>query len=137
MKANSVIRQAMETHLQTLDPDFATAWENKDFKPTDAPFQVPTFLFAEPDDRGFRDSPFTQRGILTVTLAFPLNEGPGKAEAKAEEVRNYYDRGLSLLTSEGFSVVVDRTPEITGGEVQENRYIIRVRIRFYAHIDKA
>lgn len=134
---NSRIRQLMETHLKGLAPDFPTAWDNVNFKPPDGPFQVVNFLFAEPDDRGFRDSPYTQRGIMTVTLAYPTNQGSGIVEAKANDVRNRFVRGTSLpIIDDGqFKVIIDRTPEITGGAVEEERYIIRVRVRFFAHVD--
>jgi|SRR6476661_7065627 len=131
---NDKIKQAIEVHLTALDQTFQTAWENVDFKPTNAPFQAPTFLFAEPDDQGFRDSPYIQRGIFTNTLAYPTNEGGESAQNKADEVANHFKRGTSLLTTAGFSVIFDRTPEITGGAIEGDRFIIRVRCRFFAHI---
>lgn len=135
-EATLVISSAIETYLKTLDEDFETAYENVNFKPSDNPFQVPTFLFAEPDDLGYRDSPYILRGIFTNTLAYPTNEGAGNAQTKAEQVKAYFYRGLSLPTP-NFNIIFDRTPEITGGAVEEDRYIIRVRCRFFAHIDAA
>lgn len=134
---NNTIGATFETHLKALAPAFPTAYENTNFKPPEGPFQVPTFLFAEPDDIGFKDSPFIQRGIMTVTLAYPTNQGSKQANAKALDIRNHFPRGLSLPLTGGGNVIVDRTPEITGGSIEGDRFIIRVRIRFYAVLEQA
>jgi hypothetical protein len=129
------IIQANETHLKALAPDFATAWENVNFKPPAlAPFQAPTHLFAEPDNRGSKDSPYLQRGIFTVTLAYPTNQGGGAAQAKANDISEHFKRGTTINAGD-FNVIIERTPEITGGVIEGDRYIKRVRIRFFAHID--
>lgn len=132
--SNTKIKQAIETYLKTLAPAFPTAYENVNFKPPVGPFQVPTFLFAEPDNRGSKDSPYLQRGYCTITLAYPTNQGGGAAQAKAEDLRNYFKAGTTMPAT-NFNVIVERTPEITGGIIEESRYIVRVRIRFYAYID--
>lgn len=130
---NRAIRAALEARLKALDIAFPTAWPNTNIAPSGA-FQSPDILFAEPDDRGFRDSPIVQRGIFVITLLYPTNTGPGAAETKAEAIRNHFYRGLSLATTENFSVVIDRTPELTGGGIEDDYFVIRVRCRFYAYI---
>lgn len=133
--SNKAIRAACEAHLKALEPAFPTAWNNVNFQPPVGPYQIPDFLFAEPDDRGFRDNPYMQRGIFSIRLFYPTNQGAGPAETKAEQLRDHFYRGLSLMTSEGFSVIFDRTPENSGGEiVEEGRFFIIVRCRFYAYI---
>ncbi len=132
--SNKAIRAACEARLKALDPAFPTAWNNVNFVPPAGAFQVPDNYFAEPDDRGFRNSPYIQRGIFTIRLFYPTNQGPGPADTKAEQLRDHFYRGLSLLTTEGFNVIFDRTPEITGGEVVEGRFFMSVRCRFFAHI---
>ncbi len=133
--SNSRIKQLCETHLKALSPDFPTAWENVNFKPPSGPFQVPTFLFAQPDDKGSKDSPILQRGILTVTLAYPTNQGGGAAQAKADDIKNHFAKGTTLV-GETFNVIIENEPEVTGGAVEGDRFIIRVRIRFFAWIDR-
>jgi hypothetical protein len=132
--SNALIRQANETHLKALEPNFPTAWENVNFSPTDAPFQTVSHLFAEPDDRGYRDSPFIQRGYMQIGLFYPTDQGPAMAQIKAEEIREHFPRGLSLDTGQ-FPVIVEKTPEIRGGAIEEGRYVIRVLVRFFANID--
>lgn len=128
------IRQALEVRLNAMQPPLPTAWQNKDFSPPVGPFQAPFFLFAEPDDRGYKDSPYIQRGTMTVTLLYPLNEGPGNAQTRAELIRNWFSRGLTV-TAGGLNVIIDRTPEVSGGVAEEGRFVIRVRIRFWALIE--
>jgi hypothetical protein len=133
---NDLIKQAGETHLKALAPAFPTAWENVNFKPPVGPFQVPTWLFADPDDRGGADAPYLQRGIFTITLAYPTNQGGGAAEAKAKEIRQHFKKATTIVTTGGFNVIVEKEPEITGGRIEGDRYIVRVLIRFYAWISR-
>jgi len=132
---NNQIIIALERRLKALAPTFPTAWDNKDFAVPTGPFQAPQHLFAEPDDRGMKDSPYLQRGILTVVLAYPTNQGSGPANLKAKEIKDWFKRATTMVADAGFSVIVERTPEITGGSVEDGRYIVRVRIRWYAYID--
>lgn len=134
--SNAKIRQACETHLHALQPPLPTAWQNTNFNPPSGPFQAPFILFAQPEDRGYADSPFEQRGIFIVTLLYPTNQGPQPAQDRAELVRKHFERG-TVLDAGGFNVIFDRTPEITGGDVEEGRFVVRVRCRFFAHIDIA
>jgi hypothetical protein len=131
------IRQACESHLKALAPEFPTAWPNVNFNPPDGPFQAPFILYAEPDDRGFRDSAAIQRGIFIITLLYPTNQGPFAAQSKAEDVADHFKRGTSVaIAGEGsHSVIFDRTPEITSGDVEENRFVVRVKCRFYSQLE--
>lgn len=133
--SNNRIKQLCETRLKTLAPDFPTAWENVNFKPPVGPFQVPTFLFADPDLKGSADAPYIQRGYMIVTLAYPTNQGGGAAQVKAESIRDYFYAGTTIV-GETFNVVVETVPDISNGAVEGDRFIIRVRIRFFAHIDR-
>lgn len=129
------IGAALETSLTNMPQVPPLAWENLNYKPVDGVAYLSTFLLlAEPDDAGFKDSPFIQRGYLQINLHYPTNIGPGAARLKAKDLRRYFARGTSL-EHDGVTTVIDRTPEITGGAVEDGRYVMRVRVRFYAHID--
>jgi len=134
--SNKEIKEAIEDFLELLEPGFPTAYENVNFKPTEAAFQAPSFLFAEPDNRGYANDPYLQRGIFTNTLAYPINEGGGAAQAKAETVKQHFRRGTTIL-ADGLKIIIETTPEIAGGNVEDDRYIIRVRCRFFAYVDTA
>jgi hypothetical protein len=75
----------------------------------------------------------TEQGFLQIDLAYPLNKGPGEATARAELIRSTFPRGASF-TASGVTVTIERTPEIMPGRVEPDRFVVPVRIRFYAHI---
>lgn len=132
--SNADIRRALENRVKTLEPLLPTAWENVNFSPPDqAPYQQTNVMFAQPEDVGFRDSPYIQRGIFQITLHYPLNQGPGYAQARGELFRNHFYRGLTCPDNV-VAVVIDLTPEVTGGQVEENAYVVRVKVRFYCQL---
>lgn len=134
--SNLRIKQLMEKRLEALAPDFATAWENVNFKPPALdPFQVPTFLFSDPDLRGSADAPYLQRGIFIITLAYPTNQGGAAAYDKAEDIQKRFKAGTTL-DGDTFQVVVERPPEIIPAGIEGDRFIIRVNIRFFAWLSR-
>jgi hypothetical protein len=70
---------------------------------------------------------------MQIDLYYPLNAGPGAASARAELIRTTFSRGASF-TASGVKVHVTKTPEIAPGRVEEDRYVVPVRIPFHAHI---
>jgi hypothetical protein len=131
--SNNKIRKALERALKAFDPDFPTAWENVNFEPEEWPYQSVAILFAEPENPTMGDDFYRQRGFMQVKLYYPLNVGPGTVEARAELLRTAFKRGLSL-EADGVITVIDRTPEIAPGANEADRYVVLVRIRFYANI---
>ena len=132
---NDKIRQALETYADTLAPKLPTAYENVNFSPPVGPYQAYFVLFAEPDDAGYKDSDYFQRGIFTIVLLYPTNQGPGNADARAKLFRQHFKRGTTIALPK-YSVVVERTPEITGGNIEDNRFVVRVRVRWYAQVER-
>jgi hypothetical protein len=135
-----LIRSALEVALAAMSPALATLWENGSYVTAagtagspvpGTPYQRVFLLPAEPDNpemgRFTRD-----QGILQVSLAYPLNAGPAAATARAELIRDTFYRGRTF-TSGGLSTVIERTPEIAPGRVEEDRWVIPVKIRFYAN----
>jgi hypothetical protein len=132
--SNIEIRKALETQLIALDNSIATAWENVDFSPANnEPFQIVHFLYTQPGDVGFKNGPYLQQGYMQVSLQYPTNQGSGAAQAKAEMLRAGFFRGLSL-SANGITTVIAQTPEILAAIVENDRYSVKVRIRFYAYI---
>lgn len=134
--SNKVIRQLLEDRLEAVAPNFPTAYENINFNPPAGPYQMAYVMFAEPEDTGYKDSPVTQRGIFQINLMFPTNQGAGPAETKAELVRRSFDRGTSFPNAAGIQLFIERTPEIPAGTIEESRYVVRVKCRFYAHVPR-
>ena len=128
------VRIALESALAAMSPSLGTAWENAPYSPTvGTPYQRVFLMAAEPanDEYGQRH---TEQGILQVSLAYPLGAGPSAATTRAELIRSTFYRGASF-TSGGVTVTISRTPEIAPGRVEEDRWVVPVRVRFHAHIE--
>lgn len=127
------VREALETQLDALLPALPTAWENLDFKPPSTlPYQEAFLLPAEPENAEFGPM-FTERGLLQVTLCYALGAGPKAAADRAQLVRAQFRRGLSLV-SNGTVVTIERTPEIGVAQIDDARYRVPVRVRWYANV---
>lgn len=130
--SNKAIRKALEKHLVELD-DFPTAFENQKFTPEEWPYQQVNILFAAPENPTMGDGFFRQRGFMSIRLLYPLNAGPGAIETRAELLRATFKRGLSLI-ADGVTTIIDRTPEIAPGAIEADRFVVTVRIQFFANI---
>lgn len=131
--SNSAITTALETALAAQAPTFPTAWENVDFKPTQAAYQVCTVLFSQPDNPTLGGGFFRQRGYMQVQLRYPLGEGKQPAVARAEALQAAFPRGASFASG-GITTRIVRSSEIGTGYTDENRFIVNVKIWFMADI---
>jgi hypothetical protein len=115
-----------------MSPALATAWENIAFTPpaSSVPYQRAFILFAEPDNSEFGAN-YTDQGIFQVSLCYPLQAGDATARTRAGLIRTTFARGLTF-TSGGTTVTIQRTPEIGQGQVEGDRWVIPVKIRFYS-----
>lgn len=129
-----LVRAALETALAAMSPALATAWENVPFTPPAAavPYQAAYLIPAAPDNAEFGSAHFEQ-GIFQVSLFYPLQAGSNAAAARAEMLRALFKRGASF-TSSGVTVTVDRTPEVSQGTVDGDRWFLPVKIRVSAYI---
>lgn len=127
-----LIRQALEVALAAMSPSLASAWENTPYTPVEGtPYQRVYVLFGDPDNPEM--GRFTQeRGILQVSLAYPLGDGPAAAMTRAELIRDTFYRGASF-TASGVTAVVEKTPEISPAQIEDDRYVVPVRVRFFAN----
>jgi hypothetical protein len=130
----SEIAKALEKKLQDGFSDLPIAWENVKFDTPDGPYQVANILYAEPENPAQGDTFFRQRGFLQVSLQYPIDTGKGAAMARAELLRDTFHRGLSL-TVDAVTTIIEKTPEIGAGRNIEARYVVIVRIRFFANIE--
>jgi len=127
-----LVRSALEVALAAMSPALATAYENAPFTPVvGTPYQRVFLLPAAPDNPEMGRKVMEQ-GILQVSLAYPLGAGPAAATARAELIRATFYRGASF-TASGVTTTVERTPEIAPGRVEDDRYVVPVRIRFFSH----
>jgi len=128
------IRAALETKLNGITPAISIAWENVPFTPVaGTPYAQIYLMPASPDNPTLGDGFYRERGILQISLMYPLQAGPLTAETKAEAIRTAFKRGTTM-TSGSVTVVVDRTPEIGQGRVDGDRWAVPVRVRYSAGI---
>lgn len=150
-----VIRRALETTLADISTGFDTAWENVKFTPTTGtPYQRVNLVLAPPTNPEM--GRFTQeRGFLQVALAYPLEGGPNAAQARAETIRATFRRGTSYTAATAdpgtmtldldfaaetyaawngsVTTIISGTPEIAPALFEGDRYVVPVRIPFFAN----
>jgi hypothetical protein len=126
------IRAALELALAAMSPSLPTAWQNQKFAPTvGSPYQRVALLFAEPDNPEIGTTT-RDHGYMQVSLAYPLDDGTGDADARAELIRQTFYRGKSLVAS-GIVTTIEKTPAIGIGHVESDRWVIPVQVRFFAN----
>ncbi len=126
------VRNALETALNAMSPALATAWENSPYTPVNGtPYQRVYLLAAEPDNPEMGGH-VTERGFMQITLCYPLDAGPNAAMTRAELIRTTFPRGAAF-TASGITTQVERTPEIAPALIEDDRYCVPVRVRFFAH----
>ena len=127
------IRNALQTALAGISPALSTAWENQAFTPTTGTaYQIVHVLLAEPDNQTV-GSEHQELGFMQIRLMYPPQVGPGDALTRAQLIRTTFYRGATF-SSGGINVIISRTPEIMPGTVEDGRYQVVVKVRFYANI---
>lgn len=127
------IRAALETTLNGMSPALNTAWENTAFAPVaGTPYQQAHLLFATPANNEY-GSRHQELGYMQVKLLYPLQIGTSTVAARAELIRSTFKRG-NTFASGGVTVMVTKTPEISVGGVEGDRYTLSVKIPFMAQL---
>jgi len=128
------VRTALEIALHTMTPALATAWENQDFAPTaGTPYQAAHLLPAAPDNSTMGDGHYRERGLMQVSLNYPVDAGSAPAMTRAELIRATFFRGASF-TSGGVTTRIPTTPEIGRAVVVDDRWVLPVSIRYFADV---
>lgn len=128
------IRAALEVALNAMSPPIATAYENSPFKPVaGTPYQQVNILLAPPDNETF-GTRHIERGFMQVKLMYPLQVGTAVVAARAEAIRTAFKRGNSF-TSGGLTVRVEKTPEVSPGSVDGDRWSVPVKVRFFCNVN--
>ena len=135
--SNLAIMSALQTRLLAMPSGIAkaqTAWPGTVFNPTaDVPYQRVSLIPAPPLNYSGL-SPFKRlSGIFQVDFCYPFGGGSGLADAQADALAAWFPQGLSA-TANSVTTRVDRTPEIKSGRVEGDRWVIPVRITYFANI---
>lgn len=126
------VRAALETALASITPAIPLAWENTPYTPVSGTPYARVYLLAAEPDNPEMGGMATERGFLQVSLCYPLDAGPGAAMTRAELIRSTFPRGAAFSAS-GITTQIERTPEIAPAMIEEDRYVLPVRVRFFAH----
>lgn len=126
------VRNALETALASITPEIPLAWENTPFVPVNGEPYARVYLLAAEPDNPEMGRHATERGFLQISLAYPLDDGPSAAMTRAELIRSTFYRGAAF-TASGITTQIERTPEIAPAQIEDDRYVIPVRVRFFAH----
>lgn len=129
------VRAALETALNAITPTIDTAWENASYTPVSGtPYQQVNLLAARPENPTFGDGFYRENGYLQISLCYPIGAGPVDADTRAELLRTSFPRAKTLLSG-GVTVVVSGTPEISPARIDGDRYVVPVKIPFFANIN--
>lgn len=130
------IRAALETALDGMSPSLSTAWENVAFNPPapGAPYQNAFMILVEPENLTIGDGVHQESGLLQVNLVYPANAGTSPAALRAQLMRATFYRGASFVSG-GVTTIVQRTPEIGNGKTDGDRWVLPVKIRFFAYVN--
>lgn len=124
----ATIRAALESRLNGMTPALATAWTNVPFEPTiGTPWQRVDLLVNTPIDHAVTADLVQQRGILQVTLFYPLGVGTATAAARADAVRARF-APVQTLTSGGTNVEISESAHVAAGQVVGEWYAIPISI---------
>ena len=110
------------------------AWENVMF-PTNypAPYQKINFLFATPQNPTFGGLFSREIGFMQVTLYYPIQRGTFDIMTRAELIRTAFSRGTSFING-GIVVNISSKPVIMPGAVQDEVYIVPIKIPYWADL---
>ena len=125
---HKVIRQGLRTILLTV-PGLPTnkSWENREFTPpTNTAWIRETLL---PSDEGVSASDtITAIGTMQYDVFWPFGGGTEDAETLADAIKNTF-KPDTTITSNAYTYRAERL----AGRVDENWYIIPVRLTYRAH----
>ena len=135
MASLKLVKAALEARLVAIASPLPTAWENVVFTPpTDGTaYQAADLLPAAPDNPTLGDGFYRELGLMQITLSYPIGGGSGAVYSKAEAIRAWFPRGLSL-TSGGITVHITRTPAIGPKLPSLDRFVLPVSVRWYTDV---
>jgi hypothetical protein len=93
-------------------------------------------MLAEPASLEMAQRIHREMGFLQVTLCYPLGAGTSAAATRAELIRSTFYAGRTF-TSGGVTVTIEGTPTIAPAAIEDDRYTVPVRVRFYSHVTRS
>jgi hypothetical protein len=126
------IKKAFERKLLEL-PEIDTSYEGDDYQPSiNVPYQRLLHLPEAPLNPTLGDTYRREIGVFTVFLNYPSSMSI-EAKERAEQIQALFFRGNTLV-EDGLEVIIQRTPAIASGTQAADRYILPVRIQYFASV---
>ncbi len=128
------VRRSLEIGLSNITPPIDTAWEGVRYAPrTSVAYQEVRFQPAPPENPTIGSYFHREVGFFDVRLFYPGYKGSNAAFARAEAIRAVFTRGKTFRHNM-VDTIIQRTPDISPGRIENGRYVIDVSIRYFANI---
>lgn len=127
------VKKAIRTRLNALTPKLPTAYEGIDFVAPEGMYQRLQFVVNPPTDPTFGTYFYRENVEVQIFVADKLGVGTTAAEERAELLRSWFDKGLTL-TEGNVRMHVLRTPQVSAAVVAADRIIVPVLIQVTAEI---
>lgn len=126
------IKKAFERKMLEL-PQIDTVYEGDEYEPTfDVPYQRFMHLPDAPLNPTLGDGYRREVGQFVIFLNYP-NKDSILAKERALIIQDTFNRGMTMI-EDGLEVIIERTPAITSGTQVADRYILPIRIRYFASV---
>ena len=121
-------KTAVRKHLANLSPKLPTALEGISFTPpATGMYQRLQFLISRPTDPVFGRGYYRENIEVQIFVVDKLDVGTTEAESRAELIRDWFHKGLTLVEG-NFRMHVLRTPHVSSAAISADRIIVPVLI---------
>lgn len=127
------IKKALETRLLSLTPSIPTGFEGVNFDPPSTMYQFCQLIIRPPEDPVFGKGYYRERCQFQVFVSSNQGSGTGTALARAELVRNWFQKGTSLLEG-GVQISILETPHVGSPTMVNGRVLVPVLINVIGEV---
>lgn len=111
-----------------------TAYQNASYQVVSGvPYQLINLTTFKPDEPTQGGGYYREHGVFQVTLVYPVGTGIGSILTRAELIRSYFKKGLTLSNS-GVTTTIDVTPEFGYLQGSSDNISLPVKIGYRADI---
>ena len=119
--------KAVRRHLLTLSPQLPTAYEAIPFTAPTGMYQRLQFVISRPTDPVLGTGYYRENIEVQIFVVDKLDVGTTNAETRAELIRDWFHKGLTL-TEGTFRMHVLKTPHVSSAAVAADKIIVPVLI---------
>ena len=127
------VKKAVRERLKALTPALPTALEGMSFTPPTGMYQRLQFVVEPPTDPTFGTYFYRENVQVQIFVVDKLDVGTTNAETRAELIRDWFNKGLTL-TEGNVRMHVLRTPHVSSAAVAADRIIVPVLIQITAEV---